>query len=109
MTNERYLWWWASLALVLIGTVYVLPRQALETLIVRPETSILVRAGTAGFLLIVILGFFLRMFFECAFAPKVYRRGMWLLVMTVIPIFSAFIYFFVTRSQRYQEYVRREK
>jgi hypothetical protein len=95
------------LALALIGTLYVLPRSALEELIVRPETNILVRAGSAGFLLVVILGFFLKMFFECASAPSVHRRGGWLLVMIVIPIFSAFIYFFVTRSKRYQDYVRR--
>ena len=107
MVTERYLRWWAILALVLIGAVYTLRRSTLEVLIERPETSILIRIAVAGLLLVAILGFFLRMFFECAFSRDVYRRGAWLLLLICVPIFSAFVYFFVTRSTRYREYVQR--
>jgi len=107
MTNEKSLRWWAILALVLIATVYMLPRSTLEVLIARPETSILVRVAVAGLLLIGILGFFLRMLFECAFSREVYQRGAWLLLLIFVPIFSAFVYFFVTRSAGYRDYVQR--
>jgi hypothetical protein len=107
MTNEKLLHWWAILALVLIGTVYVLPRSTLEMLVARPETSIFIRIAVAGVLLVVVLGFFLKMFIECAFSKGVYRRGAWLLLLIFVPIFSAFVYYFVTRSTGYRAHVRR--
>ena len=107
MRNVKYLRWWAIVALVLIGAVYVAPRSTLTMLIERPESNMLIKTAVAGLLLVVILEFFLRMFFECAFSRNVFRRGAWLLVLICVPIFSAFVYFFVTRSTRYLEYVHR--
>lgn len=99
--------WWAIFALVLIGLVYALPNSLLETLVAKPETNIVLRIAVAGTLLAGVLGFYLRMFVECGFSVDVYRRGGWLLLFVFVPIFSAFIYFFVTRSARYKEHVRR--
>jgi hypothetical protein len=101
--HDTRLRWWAIIALVLIGTIYALPASILEILVVRRDTNIIFRALIAGTLLVVILGFYLRMFFECAFSPGVYRRGGWLLLFILLPVFSGFVYFFVTRSRRYME------
>lgn len=109
MTNEKYLRWWAISALMLICAAFVLPRPMLEFLIERPDTSMLIRVAVAGLLLVVILGFFLRMFFECAFSTNVHRRGAWLLLLILVPVFSSFVYFFVTRSKLYREYVERAR
>lgn len=92
---------WAIAAATLVGVVFALPTSVLKVLVTDPDTNILIRAVIAGILIVVILGFYLRMFFECAFSTDVRRRGAWLLLFVVIPIFSAFVYFFVTRSKWY--------
>ena len=95
------------MALALMGIVYVLPNSILAKLVVRPDTNIILRTAVAAILLVGVLGFYLRMFFECAFSKDVHRRGGWLLLFIFLPIFSAFIYFFVTRSAHYRDHVSR--
>ena len=110
MTSEKEnarLKWWAIAALALTILMYVLPYSVLEVLVVRPDTPVLIRAAVAGTVLVVVVGFYLRMFFECAFGQGAHRRSWWLLLFIFVPIFSAFIYFFVTRSARYKERFRR--
>jgi hypothetical protein len=96
---------WAIVALALMAIVYVLPHSILEMLVVRPDTNILLRIAVAVILLVGVLGFYLRMFFECAFVKGVHNRGKWLLLFVFFPILPAFIYFFVTRSVRYRNYI----
>jgi hypothetical protein len=45
------------------------------------------------------------MLLECGFSRDVSKRGAWLILLIVVPVFSAFIYYFVTRSTWYKEYL----
>jgi hypothetical protein len=107
--TELLLRWWAITALVLLAALYGLPPSALGYLTPESGGNLLVKAVVVVALLAVILGFYLRMFYECGFSRTIYAQSAWILFFVFVPIFSAFIYFFVTRSDRYQQYVRRKR
>jgi len=98
---------WAYLAIFFIGLIYVLPDSALRLLTLDTGGSILLKAAVALVLVVVVLGFYFAMFFECGFGKVIFFRGFWLVIFIFIPLISAFIYFFVTRSATYREYLRR--
>ena len=105
--NDKLLTVWAIVALILIAIVYLLPDSVLRLLTIEGSTNIALTITVDIVLFAVILGFYLRMFFECGFAQDVHRRGVWLLLFVLLPIFSAFIYFFVTRSTGYKQHLNR--
>jgi hypothetical protein len=107
LKNDKVLAVWAIVALILIAIVYLLPESALRLLTIEGSTNIALTITVDVVLFVIILGFYLRMFLECGFAQDVHRRGVWLLLFVLLPIFSAFIYFFVTRSRSYKEHLSR--
>jgi hypothetical protein len=99
--NDKLLRTWAIAAIALIAITYAIPTPILALL--EPNTNLLVRILTAATLFIGVFGFYFRMFFECATSREVHSRGSWMLLFIFLPVFSAFVYFFVTRSKRYKD------
>jgi hypothetical protein len=60
------------------------------------------KAMISGAILVLVLGFYLRMLFECGFGRDIPQRGAWLALLVMLPLVSAHIYFWVTRSSRYR-------
>ena len=76
-------------------------------MITRPDPNLIVRIASGTIVFVGIFGFYLATFFESGFSRAVGMRGAWLLVLLVIPVLSAFVYLFVTRSQTYRECLAR--
>lgn len=53
-----------------------------------------------GIVVVIVVGFWLRMLIECATVRALRHKLLWLLSFLLLPIFSAFIYFATTRSIR---------
>jgi hypothetical protein len=105
-TYEQNLRWWAISAAMIVVILSVLPTRAFRALIFALEAPTVInyvaKKLLAGIVLVVVLGFYLRMVFECGFARNIYHRGAWLTLLIIVPLVSAFIYYWVTRSAYYK-------
>lgn len=94
--------WWAVAALILTAIFFLL-RDSIAGVFNTPvDTYLYLKIAINVIMLGVVLGFYLRMLLECGFSRDVSRRGAWLFLLIVVPVLSAFIYYFVTRSVRYK-------
>jgi hypothetical protein len=104
-TSDRRLRWWAISAMVIVGILAVLPRgmfKNLTDLLEAPTvTNYIVETLISGAILFLVLGFYFRMLFECGFRRDVRHRGAWLTLLILVPLVSAFIYYWITRSSYY--------
>jgi hypothetical protein len=105
-TRESRLRWWAISATVVIIVLASLPIEVLKHLssILEPSSAFdyTMKAVCTGATLFIVLGFYLRMLFECGFTPDVDHRGAWLALLILAPPISALIYYWVTRSSHYK-------
>src|SRR5262245_18494878 len=97
--SEKVLHWWASVTVVIMGLAAVVPSE------IMPPTDSLPLAvrflgGVAG---AVAAGFYLRMFFECAFGRNVRHRAAWVMFCLIFPVISTIIYFMTSRSVLYRD------
>jgi hypothetical protein len=106
-THEKRLRLWAISAAIVVGILAILSDGALRTLtsLLEAPTIInyIVKTLLTGAVLFLVLGFYLRMLFECGFARSIRHRGAWLTLLIVVPLVSAFIYYWTTRSSYYRE------
>jgi hypothetical protein len=103
--REAFLRNWAICALLVFSVLVFLPHGFEDRLFVQPSENLLViclRTILEIAIMVVVPGFYMRMFWECGFSSNVFRRAHWLTLFILLPVFSAFIYFFVTRSQGYK-------
>jgi uncharacterized membrane protein YeaQ/YmgE (transglycosylase-associated protein family) len=96
--SEKFLHWWASITVIILGLVVMVPRG------VMPPTSelpiwIQFIGGVVG---AIAATFYLRMLHECIFRSSISRRALWVVFFLVMPIFSSIVYFMTTRSVIYQ-------
>jgi len=94
--STRYLFYWACFGFALIAFVAVFP----EILSKHAQQNDIWKVASA-ILAVVIGGFYLRMIWDCLSAQHDPRRFLWLAFLIFIPVISAYIYFFVTRSIYY--------
>jgi hypothetical protein len=110
-THEQRLRWWAISAAIIVGILAVLPSgafTALTDLLEAPTVvNYIVKTLLTGAVLFLVLGFYLRMLFECGFARNICHRGAWLTLLILVPLVSAFIYYWATRSSYYKDRIRR--
>ena len=97
---------WALAAMALVAVLMVLPADVMERgssalLADRSFMGLVLKTVITGTMLVVVLGFYLRMFWECGVAKDIRHRSAWLLFLIFVPIVSAFVYFWVTRSAWY--------
>jgi cytochrome bd-type quinol oxidase subunit 2 len=113
MTKEKedsILRWLAIAGMVLIAIIVLIPGSFYEEVVARSHTNIVIRISSdivACAVFLAIMPFFLMMFFECGFSRHMHKRWIWLTLFFLVPLLSAYIYFFVTRSARYKEYLSR--
>jgi hypothetical protein len=88
---DSFLLKWACVSLALLGIIAALP----ETVLPRSPPQSVLEGIVVGAIAIVIAGFYLRLLFEVISR----RRFRWLVLFFALPIFSAYIYFMVTRFQ----------
>lgn len=95
-TLEVTLHWWASLTIVIVGLVAAVAGTSVRF----PSGEILfsVIPGVAG---CVVAGFYFYMLVECAIGMRIKRRAAWVIFLVVFPVFSAIIYFMISRSTLY--------
>jgi hypothetical protein len=109
-THEQRLHWWAVSAAIIVGVLALLPRDAFRTLmemLAAPTIfNYITKTLLTGTVLFLVLGFYLRMLFECGFARNVSHRGAWLALLILVPLVSAFIYYWGTRSSYYKDRIR---
>lgn len=98
--------WWAGVALMLTVIFYVFRSPIAHVLNTPAGTHLFPKIAINVIMLAVVLGFYLRMLLECGFSRDVSKRGAWLILLIIVPVFSAFICYFVTRSAWYKEYLR---
>ncbi|MGP8033143.1 MAG: hypothetical protein ACLPQ6_03275 [Steroidobacteraceae bacterium] len=96
---------WAVAAMAIVALLWMVPVDMAPRL-----NSLAVGSSFGGFIarllvttiiLVVVLGFYFRMLWECGFAKDIRNRSAWLIVLILVPIVSAFAYFWVTRSEWY--------
>ena len=97
---------WAVAAMVIVAVLWLMPvdmAQGLSRLATTGSSlgGFVARLLVTVIILIVVLGFYLLMLWECGFAKNIRNRSVWLIVLLLLPILSAFIYFWVTRSGWY--------
>ena len=102
-SQDARLKWWAIAALMLTAIFYVFRASLANVLNTPASTYLPFKIAINVIMLGVVLGFYLRMLLECGFSRDVSRRGAWLILLIVVPVLSAFIYYFVTRSAWYKE------
>jgi hypothetical protein len=104
-TPERRLRSWAISGTVLIVVMAALPIQVLmdaSNIFAAPSLlNQIVKIVITGAVLFIVLGFYLRMLFECGFGREIDHRGAWLTLLIIAPLMSAYIYYWVTRSRYY--------
>lgn len=106
MTTNRQdarLKWWAVAALMLTAIFFIFRASIADVFNTPASTYLLFKIAINIIMLGVVLGFYLRMLLECGFSRDVRRRGAWLTLLIAVPVLSAFIYYFVTRSAWYRE------
>jgi hypothetical protein len=59
------------------------------------------KSAVVSAVVILEVGFYLRMLFECGFKPGIRSRFTWLVFVTMATLFGAQIYYWVTRSSIY--------
>jgi hypothetical protein len=105
-THELRLRWWAISATVVMIVLAGLPVEAFKhmTSILEPPSVInyAIKVVFTGTVLFLVLGFYLRMLFECGFGRDIDRRGAWLTLLILAPLISALIYYWVTRGSYYR-------
>jgi hypothetical protein len=105
-TSDRRLRWWAISAMVIVGILAVFPRETFNNLTNLLEAStiinFIVKTLITGSILFLVLGFYFRMLLECGFSRNVDHRGAWLTLLILVPLVSAFIYYWITRSSYYR-------
>jgi hypothetical protein len=105
-TRESRLRLWAISATVVIVVLASLPIEALKHLssVFEPSSAFdyTIKIVSTGATLFLVLGFYLRMLFECGFGREVDHRGAWLALLILAPPISALIYYWVTRSSYYK-------
>lgn len=96
--SEKILQWWASVTIIIMGLVVLVPKGVmLDT--GHVPFGLQLAGGIAG---AVAATFYFRMLLECIFARDIRRRPAWIIFMIVIPLSSAVIYYMITRSAQYQ-------
>lgn len=107
--SDSFLRRWAVLAMVILGVLALLnllPSHMLST--IDNELSAL-KDSPVGFAFlalvtlpatVVVAGFYFLMLVECGFAKRLPRQPAWLLFLVIVPLVSAFVYFYHTRSSR---------
>lgn len=98
-TTESRLRLWNGLALAFVAVLAGVPHELLPR--TPPETPAGYVFAAVG--AIALGGFWLRMIFECATSKDIRRRGAWLALVLLLPIFGAFIFFASVRSLRYEK------
>ena len=105
-TPEPWLRWWAISAMIVVCLLGILPSSFVRdgvSLIEAPTiVNYAVKAFITGTILFLVLGFYLRMLLECGFARAVPYRSGWLFLIILVPLVSAFIYYWTTRSAFYR-------
>jgi hypothetical protein len=105
-SSERRLRLWAISSMVIVGALTVVPVDALKNLtnvFVAPNVvDYIFKILSTGVILFLVLGFYLRMLFECGLARNINNRGAWLALLIFVPLVSAFIYYWFTRSTYYR-------
>jgi hypothetical protein len=97
---------WAIAAMVMTAGLWLVPlemAQRLNALAIGVSFwGFVGRVLVTTIILVIVLGFYLRMLWECGFEKSIRNRSPWLVFLLVIPIVSAFIYYWVTRSNWYR-------
>jgi hypothetical protein len=105
-THELRLRWWAISATVVMIVLASLPVELIKHLsgILEPPSVInyIIKIVFTGTVLFLVLGFYLRMLFECGFGRDIENRGAWLTFLILAPLISALIYYWVTRASSYR-------
>jgi hypothetical protein len=103
--SEERLRWWAIFATIAIIAIAVLPTETWRTLISLLDAPTIfnytIKAVFSGTILFLVLGFYVRMLFECGFGHSISHRGAWLVLLIIVPMISALIYYWITRSTYY--------
>lgn len=98
LRSERFLHWWASITVVIMGLVVATPKDLM------PATNSLPIWAQAlgGILGAIAAGFYFRILFECVFRQSVPRRALWPILLLILPVISSIAYFMTTRSVLFQ-------
>ena len=102
---ERWYRVWAIAAMVIVVAVAPLPQELYRSIF----TSSVLGQVASGAVALIVGGFYFLMFLECGLGKDLAYRWRWMVFFVLVPIVSSFVYFFVTRSRSYIEYVRRKK
>lgn len=94
-TLEIALHWWACLTVVIIGLVAAVAETPLSHL---GGGVVSIVSGLAG---CVVAGFYFYMLVECVRGTRIKHRVAWIILFILFPIFSAIIYFIISRSTLY--------
>ena len=105
-SRETLLRWWAIAATAILGLLAIAPVETIERIMGELSSSTVfqtvVRVLIVGTILVLVLGFYLYMLIECGLAKEVNHRSFWLMILIIIPLLSAFLYFAVTRLAAYR-------
>src|ERR1700676_3931261 len=105
-THELRLRWVGISATVVMIVLACLPVELCKHMasILEPPSVInyAVKVVFTGAVLFLVLGFYLRMLFECGFGRDIDHHGAWLTLLVLAPLISALIYYWVTRASYYR-------
>jgi hypothetical protein len=108
-SSERRLRLWAIASMAIVIAMVTLPVEGVKNLTNLFEASspidYVFKVLFTGTILLLVLGFYLRMLLECGFGQRVHYRGAWLALLIFVPLVSAYVYYWVTRSSRYRRSV----
>lgn len=105
IANEKLLRAWAIAAMLVVVLVALTPLEILEAAALKlsppPLANLLAGILVAGTILVLVLGFHLLMLYECGFDKEIRHRTFWMTTLILIPLLSAFAYYWITRSKTY--------
>lgn len=104
--QEHLLRLWAMCATVIVVVLASLPTEVLKkfasTFDAPTAFNYVFKTLFVGAMLFFVVGFYLKMLFECGFGRDIANRGAWLTLLILAPLIGVIIYYWVTRSSSYK-------